>query len=263
MKKKFLIVESAGDEATLKAILMYMKHLDTINVNNTDVEMIDFEKKSIDEEEPTGLKNTLKSVFSKVVKGGYDKIGIIWDIDDFHVDKPYPQTQDRKQYRVSQMNRAIDLAIGELISKYTIFFETKLTDTNQFVSLKINDIDISIACYFVNYQGKGELEDLLKAIKSEPSPIADCVVESLPHCLSKKEGEKQATEKDKVKIWKEFYVRYDTLPDNNFPKPNKQRSEALTKWENVMEKRPYIFDFGKDEVVELKELKEFLAKLVE
>lgn len=265
MKKKFLIVESSNDEAVFKALVKNLQQTDKIEVKNTDVEQIDFEKTSANEEqEAEALKKALISIFPKVAKGGYDKIGIIWDMDDFYADKTYPQTNDRIQYRISQMNTAIQNAIKEL-PLYSVMFENTLTATNQFENLIVQGVKITIGCYFVHYQGKGELEDLLKAIKSKPSPIADCVIESLPNCLAKKEGEKQATEKEKVKIWKEFYVRYDTLPDDIIlkPKSSKQRTEALTKWENVMEKRPYIFDFDKNEVTELKELKDFLIKLVE
>jgi hypothetical protein len=264
MKKKFLIVESANDEAFFKALIKYLQQTDKIEVENTDVEQIDFEKRSANEEqEAEGLKESLKSIFLKVAKGGYDKIGIIWDMDDFYIEKAYPQTEDRVKYRISQMNTAIKNAIKEL-PLYTIVFANDITNINQFKDLTIQGVEINIGCYFVHHKGKGELENLLQAIKSKPSPLADCVNEKLPDCL-KLQAEKPLKEKDLVKLWVNNYVRYDTLPDNNFPQPSKQRTEALTKWENVMAKRPYIFDFSEEkekEVVELKELKNFLLELV-
>lgn len=68
---------------------------------------------------------------------------------------------------------------------------------------------IQIGCYFVNYQGKGEIEDILKAIKTQKPPIADCVDKLLPECL-KINNEKDLREKDLIKLWIIHYHRYDT-----------------------------------------------------
>lgn len=253
MKKKFLIVESANDEVVFKALIKYLNQTDEIEIGNTALEQIEVAIKSANEEqEAEGLKEALKSIFPKIAKGSYNKIGIIWDMDDFYVDKRYPQTEDRIQYRISQMNNAIKNAMNEL-SSYNITFETPITTINQFENLTVQEVEVTIGCYFVHYQGKGELEDLLKAIKSKPSPIADCVDTKLPECLQL-HNEKPLREKDLVKLWVNNYQRYDTLSKND-------RNDKNTTWEGMMQRE--IFDFDKDEIVELKELKDFLTQLVE
>jgi hypothetical protein len=253
MKKKYLIVESSNDEAVFKALVKHINQTDKIEVGNADLEQIEFEIKSANEEQDSkALKEALKSIIPKIIKGHYDKIGIIWDMDEFQQDKKYPQTNDRIQYRISQMNNAIQSAIKEL-PLYSVVFENAITTTNQFVNLIVQEVKATIGCYFVHYQGKGELEDLLKVIKSKPSPIADCVDNKLPECL-KLHNEKALRSKDLVKLWVNNYQRYDTLPKSD-------RNDKNTTWEGMMKRN--IFDFSKDEVVELKELKDFLTKIVE
>ncbi len=77
----------------------------------------------------------------------------------------------------------------------------------------------------------------------------------MPSCLEENK-DKPLNTKSLVKLWINHYQRYDTLLSS-------QREEAYTKWENVMEKRSDIFNFGKDEVKELKELKYFLLLLLQ
>jgi hypothetical protein len=61
--------------------------------------------------------------------------------------------------------------------------------------------------YFTNVNGQGELETVLKAIKSRDSPHADCL-ESWRRCLESKEI--IITNKDFDKFWIANYVRFDT-----------------------------------------------------
>ena len=95
------------------------------------------------------------------------------------------------------------------------------------------------------------LEDILKAIKDKPSPIADCIDNHLPNCLEMTDVELR--EKDLVKLWFNHYQRYDTLP-------KKYRKNPYTKTDYIMENRTDIFDFDKD-VPELNELKSFLQMM--
>jgi hypothetical protein len=102
---------------------------------------------------------------------------------------------------------------------------------------------------------KGEIEDLLKAIKSFPSPLADCIDSKLPQCLQENLIE-DLRDKDLIKLWINNYQRYDTLAKD-------KRTAKFTKWENVMKDRSDIFDFGKDSVPELVKLKEYLLMVTE
>jgi hypothetical protein len=259
MKKKFLIVESSqGDEPTMKAIIEQMKQTN-IDIRNADTQSIDFEYRNADEDKLSKkLAVTLEIIFTQIRKGLHDRIGIVWDMDNFMEDRDY-DTHDRVLFRLGQINGAIKLAIEKMYSSHNIVWDKEIEKMGEFLPIIIDNVKVELGCYFVNYQGKGELEDVLKAIANKPSPIADCVFQNFAECAKTKQGEKPPKNKVLVKLWKEIYVRYDTLPDPNFPEPSKQRSEALTKWENVMAKRSYIFDFDKDEI---KELKEFLLLLV-
>ena len=75
----------------------------------------------------------------------------------------------------------------------------------------------------------------------------------MPECLAENE-ETALRDKDLVKLWINHYQRYDTLP-------KKDRKDAFTRWDNVMQKRSDIFNFGNEDVVELVELKIFLSAL--
>ncbi|MBX7241216.1 MAG: hypothetical protein K1X92_05650 [Bacteroidia bacterium] len=228
-----IIVESNNDQYFFDALIRFLEK-DNCEIQSTE---IDWEVQSAEEsiEKPTGLKRAILSTFNDITKGKYDKIGIIWDLDTL-----------TKEERIRQFNNAFRLADAE--SSYSVQF-TEMTETNQFVSVVINEVSVDVACHLVNLDGKGEIEDILKAIKTQDSPIADCVDKLLPECLNANH-EKELREKDLVKLWINHYIRFDTLVKNN-------RNQANTKWENVMKKRSDIFDFGK-EVKELSEIKEFL-----
>ncbi len=64
----------------------------------------------------------------------------------------------------------------------------EITKINEFV--KVEKLDIEIGCYIMNVKGNGELETLLKAIKSEESIYADCL-----------EAWKKCLEENKKDIW--------------------------------------------------------------
>ena len=118
------------------------------------------------------------------------------------------------------------------------------------------EIEVKVACFFVGLNGNGEIEDLLKAIKSQSSPLADCIHENLPHCLEV-HGITDVNDKELVKLWLNNYQRYDSLA-------KKERTASNTKWESVMMKRgTKLFDFSKDEVPELHALKVFLRMMTE
>lgn len=97
---------------------------------------------------------------------------------------------------------------------------------------------------------KGEIEDLLKAIKSFPSPLADCIDSKLPQYLQDNIME-DLRDRDLIKLLINNYQRYDTLSKD-------KRTAKFTRWENVMKNRSDIFDFGQGPVPELVKLKEYL-----
>ena len=246
MKKKFVIVEHNNDKFTFEAILRYISSINT-EVNSAEIW---YEPRGADSsiDQPTGLKESLISAFKEIRKGKYDTIAVIWDLDNFTISE-----------RLLQVNNAFDLAINEFKVDYfdLTIKRKKIEIVSDFFNLSFDNSNIQIACYFVNYQGKGEIEDILKAIKSpnKSSLIADCVDSKLPECLAENE-QSSLREKDLVKLWINHYVRYDTLKKN-------ERKDENTKWENVMLNRSNIFDFDNESISEFVELKNFLRKVAQ
>lgn len=244
MAKKFIIVEHDSDKFTFEAIIRHIHAEQEIEVESAENEDIDWYIRSAEAniQQPTGLKESILDIFTEITKGNCEKIGIIWDLDTFSIEQ-----------RIQQINNAISLAAQEAQNEMgiTVTWAQNITAINQFCPLIVDSIEIQVACHFVHLDGSGEIENILKAIKSQPSPLADCVDSKLPECLDL-QGEKALKDKDLVKLWINHYQRYDTLARKN-------RKDAFTKWENVMKHRSDIFDFAKDEIIELKQLKDFLT----
>ena len=156
------------------------------------------------------LKFKLEELKSRILKGDeFKKIGIIFDADMVGID-------ERKK---------------EILKiKNSIF----------------NDIELSLDIFIMNLNGKGELETILKKIKSKPSPIADCL-SSWQDCLK----EKKLTQKELDKFWIQIYQRYDCCT-------KQEKKQAYKKCNNEISlKEKSIYNFDTD-IKELKELKVFL-----
>jgi len=166
---------------------------------------------SIDEYECLGgtgqLEKKFKSLKSQIAKNGIDKVGIIFDADNEGVEA-----------KTQLIQKKIDLVFGE-------------------------DSGTEFSIYILNVDGKGELETLLKAIKSKQSPMADCL-ETWLECLSAKDiGVKQ---KDFDKLWIQIYHRYDCCS-------KKDQKQAGRKCSNEASIKKPIYDLDKPELVELKQ----------
>jgi len=187
-------------------------------LNNVNIK-IDSPVCLIDEYECLGgiskLENKLKSLKSQVLKEGIDKIGIIFDADEVGIDQRSLQIQEK-----------IDLVFSE-------------------------SPDIEFSIFILNVAGKGELETLLKLIKSEASPMADCL-EAWQGCFSSKD--KSLKQKEFDKFWVQVYQRYDCCT-------NQEQKQAGRKCSNEASlKDKSIYDYDRD-IPELNELKNFLKAL--
>ena len=103
--------------------------------------------------------------------------------------------------------------------------------------------------------GKGEIEDLLWAVRDYETTFSDCLQTAWVECFTQKgkvlhEMGGNITPKELRKYCIDAYKRFDVL--------QKKRDSRTTQWDNFLKDNPQAFDFGKDEVVELKELKDFL-----
>ncbi len=206
-----LIVESENDQYFLEALVA---HLNNVNIK------IDSPVCLINEYDCLGgiskLENKLTSLKkSQVLKEGIDKVGIIFDGDEVGIEERTQQIQDK-----------IDLVFA-----------------------KSPEVEFSI--FILNKGGQGELETLLKAIKSKASPMADCL-EAWRDCFATKD--KALKQKDFDKLWIQIYQRYDCCT-------NKDKKQAGRKCGNEYSlKNKSIYDYDQD-IPELNTLKVFLRAL--
>ena len=206
-----LIVESENDKFFIEAVIKEM------NINIEIGEPVC----SIDEYECLGgmskLEERLRGLTHKIIKGTIDRVGIIFDADKVGVDKRTIQIQE-KVYLVMK-----DI---EIENRIAVFYY-----------------------YIQNKDGNGELETILKEIKSEESIIADCL-NSWQECLP---TDKKLNQKEFDKFWIQIYQRYDCCS-------KKESKQAGEKCNNEASFRKNIYNL--DSSI-LDDLKEFLIKLGE
>ncbi|MCK4843205.1 MAG: hypothetical protein KAT04_15195 [Methylococcales bacterium] len=158
------------------------------------------------------LEKKLTALKSQVAKEGIDKIGVILDADNVGI-------KARKQ----EIRDTIKLVFGD-------------------------NPDTAFSIYILNVDGKGELETLLKAIKSAESPMADCL-DAWQQCLTSKD--ETLTQKDFDKFWIQIYHRYDCCSNQE-----KRQAGCKCNFEASLKKK--IYNFDKEE---LNDLKHFLKNL--
>jgi hypothetical protein len=173
---------------------------------------------TIDEYECLGgiskLENKLVALKSRVLKEGIEKIGIIFDADNLGVEQ-----------RNNEIQEKINLVFGK-------------------------DTDVIFEIHIMNVNGTGELETVLKKIKSKDSSVADCL-EEWQNCLP---DEKKLNQKEFDKFWIQIYQRYDTCSKNEKRHAHKNCNNEVSL------KEKDIYDYNHDI---LNDLKEFLQKLGE
>jgi hypothetical protein len=216
VSKNILIVESYNDKFFIEALLSF------INVSNVE---IDTPVCNIDEYECLSglsgekLRNKLVGLTKIIERGEVKNIGILVDADS-----------DGVESKIKLINAALAGAD----------FEVSVLDVNQwFLSQKL---EVNVSCHVLNFGGAGELETLLKAIKSQDSTFADCLV-SWRECLEK-QG-KVISQKDFDKFWVSIYQRFDHCSKND-----KKQADRKCSTEASM-KKP-IWNFDHEALAELK-----------
>jgi hypothetical protein len=116
------------------------------------------------------------------LKKPYEKLGIIIDQDDFSIAD-----------RLALVNECLQAVFG-----------IQLENVSSFVEVQIENMPLQIACYFINFEGKGELESLLTRIRTQTSSYADCL-NQWQNCLITKVSQKEFD-----KLWVHYYLKYDT-----------------------------------------------------
>ena len=247
---KTIIVESKNDAA-------FVEHL-WVTINQTslpeDVEIEPIEPldyKSMDGLSLAKLQEVLVEVLNAQDDLFYTHVGVLLDLD-----------RKSKAERLALINEAIESTCKNLVENeqwksYTL--SEQLTDVNTSIRLTFDDFDavrsIDLVCCFTHVAGAGELETLLKAIKTQESTYADCL-EAWRGCLSKKN--KLIEDKDFDKFWFNSYIRYDTChkKKESTSAGKKCNAESL---DYVFKNKPHIFDWNN---ALLDEIKTFLRLFI-
>ncbi len=229
-----LIVEGKSDLPFVEALT---KHLNLSNVEfGIPICKIDDYECLQGEGE---LGKQLKSLINDIKNGRKEisKIGIILDID-----------KNSLRQRIKFVNSQLKQLKRLLGQQYHI------VEAGQFIPLTVptddeddEEIIIELACYFMNVEGIGELETVLKAIKAKESLYADCL-QNWRDCL--KSHNQEISEKFFDKHWLHYYIRYDTCSDEE------QRLAGdycdVRKLDYVFKNKPDIFNFDHEVLNELK-----------
>ena len=227
MGNNILIVESKNDKFFLNAIIDYLN----FDIDITEPILIEeSDYLSMDGLDPTKLEKALKDLKADIQKGEINNIGIVIDLDD-----------QSEENRVAFVNNCLQAVFPDCQT---------LLKVNEFINLNFEDFDVQLACHFINVNGTGELETVLRSVKSKVSVFADCL-DSWKDCL---QGQgKTISLKEFNKFWVSMYLRFDTCDDNE--KRQAERKCSMKGFEYVMKEKQDIWDF---ENPVLDELKQFL-----
>jgi hypothetical protein len=218
-----IIVESKNDAIFMQAMV------DTLNCAiQVDPPIYIDNYKSLEGLSETKLITTLKDLEADLQKRDIEKIGIIIDIDNYS-----------EPERLEWVNKCIQ----------QVFESETLSSTKQFIDIcGDNGTKAQLACYFTNFEGKGELETLLKAIKVRESPHADCL-NSWKTCIES-QGQ-QINQKGFDKFWVSIYLRYDTCSKQDQKQAGRKCS--MSEFDYVMEQKKDIWNWVHPALDDLKE----------
>lgn len=174
-----IIVESENDKYFIEAFIDKLK-LENIEIGKPICHIYEFDC--------LGGYNNLKARLEALKLDKYNKIGIILDADEVGVKE-----------RVDFVNECLKSICDD------VYLEA--INTLQ----RSEALDLEIACYIMNVDGKGELETVMKRVTSEDTTYADCL-ESWRNCLI--QNKKDVKDKTFDKFWIDIYQRYDNCKEN-------------------------------------------------
>lgn len=180
VSNNLLIVESANDKYFIERLK------NEIQLANFDIDSpicCISEYECLDGLSLERLKKKLVEIKRDIGKRGLGKLGILLDADDKGVED-----------RIKLINEAVKF----------ITQDVEISVTNKWYPSE--SLDIEISCHVLNVNSQGELETILKEIKSQDSTFADCLY-SWKDCLQK--NSKEITQKEFDKFWISIYGRYD------------------------------------------------------
>ena len=226
-----LIVESKNDKIFIEKVI------EVLNLKNISIDkpicVNDYD--CLDGLSQESLISSLKSLSAQLLKQDIRKIGIIIDHD-------YVSFEERLKF----VNECVEQVFEKQDS-------VSLTDTSSLIEVKTkSNIPLELGCYFMNLDGRGELETVLKAIKTKDSPFADCL-QKWRDCL--KIQNKSISDKDFDKFWVNNYIRFDTCSKKELKQAGRKCSMNDDNFTYILQEKADIFDF---ESPILDNLKKFL-----
>ena len=232
-----LIVESKNDKIFIEKLIQVM------NLSNVTVDepiciddyncLSGLNKKKLIE----AFEDLLDELSTQATrKQAIGKVGVIIDID-----------KNTEQERLDFVNSCIDEVFQRSVP---------LGKVNELIDVTTsNNISLQLGCYFMNVDGQGELETLLKAIKAWESPHADCLYD-WRKCLEGK-GE-SILDKNFDKFWLDTYIRLDTCSKKE--RTQADRKCSMRAFDYILEQKSDIFKWD-DRILE--DLKSFLKLFAE
>ena len=205
MSKNLLIVESHND----KFFLERLRNAQSSESDNQK-DLIKIEYRCLDGID--NLKNELKTLKREIGKDGFTKIGIIADADKLGIEE--------------RLN-LINLDLKNITSDLEI--------SNPNIWYKSETLNAEFSCHVVNIDGFGELENLLKEIKTKPSMYADCLIawrKCLEDCFKKNNqpitDKEPISDKEFFKFWVSVYGRYDCCSKKEKNRAGKNCNEEIS-----------------------------------
>jgi hypothetical protein len=204
-----LLVESDNDRYFIEKLIQHLKL--SIEIGQSVCAMTDIECLQ-------GVGNLVKAL-NEVRWDLYDKVGILVDANSVGVASRLKLVQD---------------AMAEA------GISVQPNKANELRYCRIKEVDLAIGITHVD--GSGELETLLKTIKSNDSTYADCL-QAWRDCLAKKGF--LVSNKDFDKFWLNNYLRFDTCSQE-------ERKQVARKCTNESAMKKDIWDLDHPALDELK-----------
>ncbi len=224
------IVESKNDKIFIEALIEQLNY--DIEVDSP-ICIDDYE--CLEGLSESKIVTALKSLQVDIQKKDIQKVGIVIDIDDFLED-------ERLQW--------VEKCVKRVFSS-----DSSLLKTGDFIDIcTASGEKVKLSCYFTNVDGEGELETVLKIIKSKDSTFGDCLKSWEECCQSKS---KSITKKEFDKFWVSMYLRFDTCSKSD--RKQAERKCSMKSFDYIMEHKKDIWDLNHPV---LDKMKEFLKIFV-
>ncbi len=206
MSNNLLIVESMNDQFFIEAVV---SSINGGKLESSAIFVNEFE--SLEGLSQKSLSNKLKEVARRIEKDDLEHIGILIDADSKGVSSRLQLITDSLQ---------------------TVDSSLEITEVN--TQVKSNKLDVTFTACITHVDEIGELETLLRTIKSKSSPQADCL-ESWKICVESKGL--TVSQKQLDKFWVSIYNRNDCCS-------NRERGQIKRKCTFEPSMKKDIWDFN-------------------